>query len=146
MKAETKKYLKIGISIFILFLCIHYWDAFVGIVLAFLSAASPLIVGAVIAYLINIIMSWYERHFFPRSSKKFILKTRRIICLVLAILSMLAIVAIVILLVIPQLWDAVALLLSEVPAYLQKGIDFVKSLNILPKDIFAVLEGIDIKQ
>ncbi len=146
MKAETKKYFKIGISVFILFLCIHYWDAFVGIMLAFLAAATPLIIGAVLAYPINIIMSFYERHFFPNSTKKLVLRSRRIICLILAILSMLAIVALVVLLVIPQLWDAVALLLSEVPAYLQKGLDFVKSLNILPKDIFAILDGIDIKQ
>ena len=145
MKTETKKYLKIGISILLLYLCIHYWDKLLGIITLIVSAASPLIVGGVIAYLVNIIMSWFERHWFPKSQKKAIIQSRRIICLVLAILSMLAIVALVVLLVIPQLWDAVALLLSEVPTYLQKAVAWVETLEILPEDIFAMLENIDWK-
>lgn len=145
MKAETKKYLKIGIGVLLLYLCIHYWDKLVDIAAVIFSAASPLIVGAVIAYLINILMSWYERHWFPESQKKAIVKSRRVICLVFAILSMLAIIALVVLLVLPQLWDAIALLLSEVPAYMKKAIEWVETLEILPEDIFAMLEKIDWK-
>ena len=145
MKAETKKYLKIGIGILLLYLCIHYWDKLAEIAAVLLSAASPLIVGGVIAYLVNIIMSRFERHWFPKSKNKAIIKSRRMFCLVFAILSMLAIVYLVVMLIIPQLWDAVALLLSEVPAYMKKVVEWVEKLEILPEDIFAMLENIDWK-
>lgn len=47
-----------------LYLCIHYWSAAAGLFGAVLGAASPLLIGCVIAYIINILMSFYERHFF----------------------------------------------------------------------------------
>ena len=145
MKTETKKYLKIGVIALILYLIAQNWLIVAGAFTTFLSAASPLIVGGVIAYLVNIIMSFFERHWFPKSQKKAVVKSRRILCLIFAVLSMLAIVALVVLLVVPQLWDAVALLLSEVPEYMKKAVDWAESLEILPEDIFAMLENIDWK-
>jgi len=145
MKTETKKYLKIGVIALILYLIAQNWLIVAGVFTTVLTAASPLIVGGVIAYLVNIIMSFFERHWFPKSQKKAVVKSRRILCLIFAVLSMLAIVALVVLLVVPQLWDAVALLLSEVPEYMKKAIDWAESLEILPEDIFAMLENIDWK-
>ena len=145
MKTETKKYLKIGVIALILYLIAQNWHIVAGAFTTVLTAASPLIVGGVIAYLVNIIMSFFERHWFPKSQKKAVVKSRRILCLIFAVLSMLAIVAIVVLLVVPQLWDAVALLLSEVPEYMKKAVDWAESLKILPEDIFAMLENIDWK-
>ena len=145
MKTETKKYLKIGVIALILYLIAQNWRIVAGAFTTILSAASPLIIGGVIAYLVNIIMSFFERHWFPKSQKKAVVKSRRILCLIFAVLSMLAIVALVVLLVVPQLWDAVALLLSEVPEYMKKAVDWAESLEILPEDIFAMLENIDWK-
>jgi len=145
MKTETKKYLKIGVIALILYLIAQNWLIVAGAFTTVLTAASPLIVGGVIAYLVNIIMSFFERHWFPKSQKKAVVKSRRILCLIFAVLSMLAIVALVVLLVVPQLWDAVALLLSEVPKYMKKAVDWAESLEILPEDIFAMLENIDWK-
>ena len=145
MKTETKKYLKIGVIALILYLIAQNWLIVAGAFTTVLTAASPLIVGGVIAYLVNIIMSFFERHWFPKSQKKAVVKSRRILCLIFAVLSMLAIVALVVLLVVPQLWDAVALLLSEIPEYMKKAVDWAESLEILPEDIFAMLENIDWK-
>ena len=64
MNVETKTCVKIGATIFMLYLCIHYWSAAAGLFGAVLGAASPLLIGCVIAYIINILMSFYERHFF----------------------------------------------------------------------------------
>ena len=95
MKTETKKYLKIGVIALILYLIAQNWLIVAGAFTTVLSAASPLIVGGVIAYLVNIIMSFFERHWFPKSQKKAVVKSRRILCLIFAVLSMLAIVALV---------------------------------------------------
>lgn len=145
MKCETKRLLKIGIGILLLFICIRSWDTICAVGSAFASAASPLLAGGCLAYLVNILMSWYERHYFPRSSKKSVTRTRRVVCLIAALLTMLGVIALIVLLVIPQLWNAVMLLVSEVPDTMQTVIAFAESLEILPEDIFAVLEKIDWK-
>lgn len=145
MKVEWKSCIRIGVSIFVLYLCITYWSALSGFIAAVAGAAFPLIIGGVVAYLINILMNFFERHYFPKSKKKLVVKSRRIVCMLAAILSMLAIITLVIVIVLPQLWDAVMLLISEVPDAMKQAIAFVEDLNILPEDILAVLEAIDWK-
>ena len=63
-KIEWKTCFKVGLSIFILYLCIHYWPSVSNVISTVFSAATPLLIGAVAAYLINILMSFYERHYF----------------------------------------------------------------------------------
>ncbi len=145
MRTETKRILQIGGALLFLYLCIHYWEAFIGICSLLLSAASPLIMGGVIAYLINILMFCYEKHYFPKTKNKLLQKSRRIVCMTGAIVSLIAIIALVIGLILPQLWECIQLLVSEAPAYLQKAVIFIEKLDILPEKIFGVLEGIDWK-
>jgi len=145
MKEQVKKYLVPGIMLLALYLVIRYWSFVEAAVLTCLTAASPLIIGGAVAYLLGILLSRYERWWFPKTKKKFLIKSRRVFCLVFAILTLLAIVALVVLLVIPQLWDAIALLLAELPGAMQKVLAFAESLEILPEDILAMLEGIDWK-
>lgn len=64
MKIEWKSCFRIGVSVFLLYLCIIYWKPFVGFWGTFLGAAMPLLIGCVVAYIINILMSFYEKHFF----------------------------------------------------------------------------------
>lgn len=51
------------------------------------NAVLPLVVGAVFAYLLNLVMKQWERIWFPRSENRFINGSRRIVCIILAILS-----------------------------------------------------------
>ena len=145
VKEQIKKYLVPGVMLLVLYLVIRYWSFVEAAVLTFLTAASPLIIGGAVAYLLGILMSRYERWWFPKTKKKFLIRSRRAFCLVFAILTLLAIVVLVVLLVIPQLWDAIALLLAELPGAMQKVLAFAESLEILPEDILAMLESIDWK-
>ena len=145
VKEQIKKYLVPGVMLLVLYLVIRYWSFVETAVLTFLTAASPLIFGGAAAYLLDILMSRCERWWFPKTKKKFLIRSRRAFCLVFAILTLLAIVALVVLLVIPQLWDAIALLLAELPGAMQKVLAFAESLEILPEDILAMLESIDWK-
>ena len=70
MKIQWKTCLRVGISIFILYLCINYLDVMQNFLLKTLGAAAPLLIGAAIAYVVNIIMTSYEKHYFPMSKKK----------------------------------------------------------------------------
>ena len=71
-KIDTKSLIKVAVVIFALYLAIHYWGSAAGILKTLLGAAIPLIIGAVVSYPLNILMSFYEKHYFPkkRESKK----------------------------------------------------------------------------
>ena len=108
-----------GVTVAVLFLTVHYWSVIAaGIGIAF-HAAAPLITGLVIAYAVNILMSFYERHYFPKSKKKVIKKTRTGVCVLLSYLSLLGIIALVIGLVVPELIDCVKLLIDKIPPLMQ---------------------------
>lgn len=118
MKPEWKTCLRVGVSAFALFLCIHYWEPFTSLLALLARAAGPLIVGACIAYVVNIPMSFYERHYFPGSQKPAAVKSRRGVCLLAAYLTFAAIVALLLWIVLPELANCLRMLLSEVPGAL----------------------------
>ena len=60
MKTELKKYSGLLIGGFLLYLCIRYWDGAVEVLALAFSAAVPLLVGGVIAYILNILMSFFS--------------------------------------------------------------------------------------
>lgn len=147
MKLEWKTCLKVGVSIFLLYLCISYWKVAANLLGGLVSAASPLIIGCAIAYLINILMSLYERHYFPKSQKTLVIKSRRPVCMAGAIITLLAVVALVIGLVVPQLVSCVTLLVnllvSEVPGWMSSVLRWLDGLGFVPQDIINSLASID---
>ncbi len=145
MKIEWKTCAKVGVSAFLLYLCIHYWTNVSSFALGILDAAAPLFIGCAVAYVVNILMSLYEKWYFPRSSKKVVLKTRRVVCMIFAFVTLAAIIALVIGLVLPQLIDAVQLIIAKVPDAMKQALAILESWNILPEDIINTLESIDWK-
>ena len=69
MKFEWKTCFRVCASLFLLYLCVYYWATVSRFLGAFLGALSPLLLGLVIAYVLNILMSWYERHYFLKQQK-----------------------------------------------------------------------------
>ncbi len=121
MKLTWKTCIRAGITVVAVYLACTYWHALAdGVSVAF-SAASPLIVGAVIAYVANILMGFYECHFFVKSRKPIVKKVRRPACMALAFLT--AAVAIVWMLttVIPELARCVDMIISSLPGAISKG-------------------------
>lgn len=143
MKLEWKTCWKVGISIFLLYLCIHYWTGFTGFLGTLVGAAEPLLIGCVIAYIVNILMSFYERHYFPKSQKKFWTNTRRPVCMLAAFVSVVLVVFLLLNIVVPELVAAVELLLSQVPGVIKNLLGWLESKNIVPEDLLAPLANID---
>lgn len=144
MKIEWKSCFRVGVSAFLLFLCIHYCDPVITLVLRILSAATPVFVGFIMAYILNILMSFYEKHYFVKlSHKKAVQKSRRSVCMVLAILTLFGIVALIIRLVIPELVSCVKFLLSEIPPAIEELLASEFVAEVLPATILSELSGID---
>ena len=144
MKLTWNDCLKIGVSIFGLYLCINLWPGAVALVKALLGASAPLILGCAIAYVVNILMRFFENHW-PTTGKfsTAALKFRRPVSLLLAFASVAALVVLIVALIVPQLISCVQLLLSEIPGAMTKAVAFVNSLNIVPQDLLAPLLKVD---
>lgn len=143
MKMEWKDCLKVGASIFLLYLCIYYWPGFTGLVSMLLGAALPLLIGCIVAYLVNILMSFYERHYFVKSGKKIVQRSRRPVCMSGAFLTLILIIALLIRQVIPQLVSCVQLVFAQLPGFMEMLIDQAEKLDLLPEDLLASLEAVD---
>ncbi len=126
-------------TIFTLFLLIFYWSTLSNVATAIVSAASTLILGAVMAFVVNIPMSFYERKIL---TEKILPKkgVRRGISLLLAFGSVIAIVWLIIQLIIPELLNAGELLIAEIPPYIDSFIAYLEANEV---DIEAILQTID---
>ena len=142
MKLRWSDCLKIGVSIFCLYLAIHFWPTALSAAKLLLGASVPLLLGCAIAYVVSILMSFYERSPIPGRSGA-AAGSRRVVCMVLAYLSVAALLVLVVALILPQLISCVRILLAEIPAAMTKAVAFVQSLNIVPQDLIAPLLKVD---
>ena len=143
MKIEWKSCFKVCVSIFLLYICILYWHPIAGFVFSLLGAAVPLLLGGAVAFLLNILMEKFEKIYFPKSQKKAVLKTRRPVCILLAVVALLAIVVLVGWLVIPEFTDAVILLFEKLPDAINSAIDWIDARHLLPENVLTYLDNVN---
>ena len=86
------------------------WPAVERFAALIVSAAAPLIAGCVIAYAVNILMTFYEKRLPRRIGKWRLEKGLRAVSLLLAVCSLMVIVALLLTIVIPELIEGVRLL------------------------------------
>lgn len=132
MNQDWKPWLRLGTTLFGLYLAIHYWAPLCRIFSAGLGAAAPLLLGCVVAYAVNILMSFYERHLPGHGSSPI----RRPLCLLLALASLAGLVFLVIRMILPELVQCVGLLFQkaapiaeELGALLNQNLDLAQLFN-----------------
>lgn len=96
----------------------------------------PLILGAVIAYILNILMKKLEKIYFPKSKNRLINKTKRMVCIILSLLLVIGILGLVMGLVLPELAGAFAVIAESVPVYYEKLVAWLMTYS----DKFPVIE------
>ena len=96
----------------------------------------PLILGAVIAYILNILMKKLEKIYFPKSKNSLINKTKRMVCIILSLLLVIGILGLVMGLVLPELAGAFAVIAESVPVYYEKLVAWLMTYS----DKFPVIE------
>lgn len=141
MKLTWKDCFKFVTSIFVLYLAVHYWQSAADLVSTLFGAALPLIIGGVVAYLVNILMSAYERRWNNGRADKI----RRPVCMLLAFLTLVAIVVLVFGLIVPQLVDCVQLIVAELPDFMYSVIDLAEEWKLFSPEVLSSLEAIDWK-
>ena len=143
MKLRWSTCFKVGVSIFLLYLAVNYWQAVADVVSAMLGAAMPLIIGAFIAYMVNILMAKYEKWYFPKAKNKFLVNSRRPVCMTGAFASLLASLALVVYLIAPQLAEAVQIIIAAIPEVAETLLDLAEEHKILNEETLAALNAID---
>lgn len=143
MKLDWKTCAKIGVSAFLLYLCITYWPHFTGLLSALLSAATPLLLGCALAYVLNILMSFYEKHYFTHSVSPAVRKSRRPVCMLAAFITLAAGLILILNLVLPELLSCVNLLLRQIPTAANSLANWLGTMDAVPEDLLASLRNVD---
>lgn len=118
MRIEWKSCFRVCVCAFILYLAIYYWQGIANLGGLLVGAAMPLIIGGAAAYIVNILMSFYERKL-PIRTKAWA-KAKRPVCMLLAFLSVIIGVILLVWLIVPQLISCFQVLLSAIPDALSK--------------------------
>lgn len=142
-KLDWKTCGKIAVTVFAIYLAIHYWTHAASLMKTLIAAILPLIIGLIIAYPINILMSFYERNLLKKSKKPNAPKVRQTLGFLLSILTVTATLALVICLVVPQLTECVKLLIAKLPRLFSLTVEKINSWDFTPEKLSSYLSTID---
>lgn len=145
MEIKWKSCLKMICSIVIVYAAIRYWRNVEGIIQLCISAAMPLLVGGVIAYAVNILMSFYEKHYFTKNQSDFIRKSKRPVCMLGAFITLIIIVVFVGGLVVPEFVACIQLLVEKIPGAIAEVASQLEDTNIMTEDLTTMLKSIDLE-
>ena len=150
MNLSLKTCTRIVLTVLAAYLCIEYWAVAARLAGIALSAASPLLIGGVIAYIVNILMSFYERKL-PKGKKAALQPLRRPLCMVLSFLTLALVVVLLFRMIIPELLNCLQLILEKLPDALRKGYtwldeNFGVSTYLTDRSIISTLENLNIQE
>lgn len=100
----------------------------------------PFVLGAAIAFVLNIPMKAYEEKLLKKWQGKLAKKCKRPVCIILSILSVVAVVAVVVGSVVPQVATTAAEVGAKIPGFVGKVIDW---LDRMTKDYPVFAEQVE---
>lgn len=115
-----KVFLKYALCIAVIILIVTRIDRVMSWLGNFWGIIFPLVLGCLVAYVLNIIMKFLEKNWFPDSPNPHVQRARRGICLFLSIFLIIGAILLIIRIVLPELMDAFAVIGDEIPVYFEK--------------------------
>lgn len=147
-KENIKKIMKIIAFALILYFILKNIGAVVSAFSGLIEILFPFIVGAGIAFVVNIPMSFFEKKLFKpkklQNGKIKQSKLKRPISIVLSFILIILIISFVIKLVIPQLISVIAMFIREVPGLANDVKDWAIEMTEQYPDISNQIRGIEI--
>lgn len=120
-RKKLRDYLRLGTALLVVWFLLGNIGAAVGFVQKLWLILSPFILGAALAFVLNVPMSFFERKVLKGMDKKPALsRWKRPVALVMVILLAIFIVYLVLALVIPELINTVETLVRAIPVAVQK--------------------------
>lgn len=112
MKLEKKHVYYIVIAFAICYAIQAYWNAGASIISTIFKSSQPFMIGAGIAYIVNIVMSLYEMIFTRLIKNKYLLKLKRAVSMILAYLTFMLLISWLFSIVLPDLIASINSLLK----------------------------------
>lgn len=154
---------KIGVTIFLTFACCILlffvflrFDTFIGIFKKFVKSGESIIIGLVLAYLLNPVMLFVEKIAKqiaePRmKNKQKVDKFSRTVGVVGALLFLILVLSLLIAMVVPSVINSISGLVASLPAYVQSAMDMVEKgkfgdneyVEIASTYIFSLIEKLE---
>ncbi|WP_195853445.1 AI-2E family transporter [Aerococcus urinae] len=144
MHFNRKQWLSLGLGIIALCLIVLNWSTIISWLGQVWSIAYPITLGAMMAYVVNILMSLYEKYLWPHTDKDWLRKIRRPIAIVLALLTTLAIIALTLGLIIPQLVAVVTNFMEILPRLFQSLDRLLERYEDLYPEIVSYMGNLDL--
>ncbi len=109
----NRRHISLAIVAFILYLAVNYWPSVAKLLGRIWAATMPLLLGCVIAYIVNLLLRQYEglyrRLFKGHRAQRF----KRLFGIICSYLTIIVIVAFIIRMVIPELVNCIEMLVSH---------------------------------
>ncbi len=112
-----KKIVRLMLLAALLALALVHFNSIIAGILFLWRVSSPLILGAVMAYILDIIVKRLESVLFPNTKTKWLAKCRRALAILIALAVVVSILTLIIFTVIPGLTQAITLLAQAMPVY-----------------------------
>ncbi len=124
-KQEIKRYLFIAFLAVMVCVTVQNFSVCAQLLLLLMNALKTLIIGFSIAYIFNIIMTFLEKHFFPKSKSDTVDKLRRPVCMICTFAITIAVIILVIRIIVPEMANAFGVLYDEIPPTFTAVRDYV---------------------
>ena len=132
-RTEMRKYLYIAALAVAVCVIVQNFSIVIALITLTLQALTPMLIGCIIAYIFNIILKFFEKHYFPKSRSKFIIASKRPTCLILSFAIVIATIALILKVVIPEIVTAGKLFYDELPDLYKKTQNYAnKKLSEYP--------------
>ena len=140
-REEWPHLIRIGVMVFVtfavsilVFFALYRFEGFAGIWSKLLAAAMPIIMGLVLAYLMNPVMLWLERCFKKLLSKKMkseskLRKVSRALAITGSVIILVAIISLLIAAIVPSVIASISGLMKTLPNDVAAFINMIKNGN-----------------
>lgn len=126
------------------FLVVSNYQLALGYISHFFRILSPVIIGVVMAYILNILMVKFENIWFPNHTSKWVIKTRRSVSILLAILTISFVLMIVLGLVIPQVLVVLTTLIEAIPVAINQIQAWLTNSEEIFPEIAVILDQFEV--
>ncbi len=112
---NREELVRIGLTAFLVYLGIYYWGGISRMLMTLLAAFTPVILGCVIAYIVNVPMSFFEQRLAWMADKPRLAKARRPIALLISIAIGFLMAAVLLRFIMPELMQSIRMMSQKVP-------------------------------
>ena len=141
-KQETRKWMMIIFTALLGYLIVDNVEVVVTIIQKIISIISPFVIGAAIAFILNLPMGFFETklsNFKTKKGKKLGKNFIRTVSLILAILVIGLIITLIVNLILPEIINIITLLIEKVPYY---GAELKNIATTITQDVPQINEAI----